>query len=92
MDPTATFPPEYIAAKSSGHMIKTCIAFIVLETLFVGLFIAARLRRKMLNSLDTYLIVLGLPFCLAEAALPLGESNGQGFFHFQLFTLLVDGP
>lgn len=75
MDPTATLPPEYTAAKSSGHMVKTCIAFIVLEIVFVGLFIAARLRRKMLNSLDTYLIVTGLLFCLAEAALPLGEFN-----------------
>jgi hypothetical protein len=66
MDPSKKYPAEYLAEDRSHPLINLCIAFIVLEVFFVGLFIASRIKGKTANGFDTYLIPLALPFCLIE--------------------------
>jgi hypothetical protein len=81
MSSMAQFSPEYLAEDRGGPLLSLCIAFIVLEIVFVGLFITSRIMSNTATEIDAYLIVLGLPFCLAELTIVMCK-------HLPYFLLL----
>jgi hypothetical protein len=68
MNAATDFLPGYLAEDQSARLMNLCIALIVLEVLFVALFITSRIRSETVNGWDTYLVPLALPFCVMEAA------------------------
>ncbi|KAG9231117.1 hypothetical protein BJ875DRAFT_129805 [Amylocarpus encephaloides] len=56
----STTTPEYLAADQSWRLLTVAVTFMVLETLFVLLYVASRLRSTARPGLDLYLMIAAL--------------------------------
>ncbi|KAF4636426.1 hypothetical protein G7Y89_g1666 [Cudoniella acicularis] len=65
--PQTSIPQSYLEQNIGNHLTNTAIAFIVIDTVFVGLRIWARRFSKSAFGWDDLLVVLGLVFCIGTA-------------------------
>lgn len=62
--PVPSFSPAYLEADRSQELINVCIVFLILETIFVGLFFATRLITRIEFGWDAYLMIPAYVFAL----------------------------
>lgn len=74
MDPSQ-YPPEYLAEDNSQQLINVIIAFGILETVFLALFIWARSIAKTLNGIDFWLIPAGYLACFSHVITIFSSSS-----------------
>lgn len=66
----AQLPPEFLAADRSAPLLHSCVALIIIETLFFVLFIASRLVLKIFHGIETWCFMpAAYLLCIASCVL-----------------------
>lgn len=81
MDPTTVYTPEYLAENRSDQLLDVAIAFMILETLFVGLYFFSKFKNQTFHGLDTYLM---LPAFLCVVSNPINAFR-KSSPHLRIF-------
>ena len=74
MDPRL-FSPEFLAENQSYRAVRTGIAMLVVETIFVALFFISRYKSKASFGMDTYLMAPGYICCLGLIIMTFRKSR-----------------
>lgn len=69
--PTGPFSEEYLAEDQSGKLIVVATTFAVLETLFVSLFVLARVKKGTARAWDVYLMIPAFLCCFSLTVLAI---------------------
>lgn len=65
MDPSQ-YPPGYLAEDNSQQLVNVIIAFAILDTIFLSLFISARWMNKTANGVDFWLMPVAYLACFSH--------------------------
>ena len=75
MDPDLGLSPDYLAQNRGPVLIRVVIAFVVLETAFLCVYLASRWISHTLRGWDVYLMLLAYVMQLGNGAAAVGESR-----------------
>ncbi|KAL9115409.1 MAG: hypothetical protein Q9227_000730 [Pyrenula ochraceoflavens] len=85
----AKLPPEYLAEDRSQSLLHLCIAFIVVETIFFGIFVASRVVLKNYRGIETWCFmplayIFGLGCCILGILIVKRGGAGRHLAYFMI--------
>lgn len=79
------YPPGYLAENNSQQLINVIIAFAILETTFLTLFVIARAINKTANGLDFWLMPAAYLACFSHVII-IARLSTLGLLYIILLT------
>lgn len=68
------FSPEYLAENEPGNIVPVCIAFCVVQSVFVALFFISRHLQRTVHGIEVWLLMpLAYLFSMAQSIMGISE-------------------